>query len=85
MEANGWRLFQHALFRHQYEKLLAEAEQIALKHPETYREHKTLMLLARITQLISEEIPADPAHDRFNQGKTLGKGYRHWKRAKFGR
>lgn len=85
MEVNGWRLFQHPLFKHQFDRLLAEAEQLARKHPDTYRTHKTVKLLARITQLISEEIPADPTHARFNQGNTLGKEYRHWKRAKFGR
>jgi len=42
-------------------------------------------LLAKITTLIIEEIPADPGHDRWNQGSTLGKEHRHWKRAKFGR
>lgn len=85
MEVNGWRLFQHAMFKYQYERLLTEAERIQAQQPDTYQNHKTVKLLARITQLVSEEIPADPAHDRFNQGNTLGKEYRHWKRAKFGR
>jgi toxin YhaV len=85
MIVHGWHLFQHPLFKHQYDKLLAEAERIGEQQPDTYQNHKTVKLLARVTQLNSEEIPADPAHDRFNQGNTLGKQYRHWKRAKFGR
>jgi toxin YhaV len=85
MEVNGWRLFQHPLFKYQYDKLLAEAEHIQERQPDKYKNHKTVKLLARVTQLISEEIPANPAHDRFNQGNTLGAQYRHWKRAKFGR
>lgn len=85
MEVNGWRLFQHPLFKTQYEKLLTETEAIQAHQPDTFKNHRTTKLLARITQLITEEIPADPAHDRFNQGNTLGKEYRHWKRAKFGR
>lgn len=40
--------------------------------------------MKRITDLLTDEIPADPGHDRFNQGKALGAGYQHWKRAKFG-
>lgn len=85
MEVNGWRLFQHPLFKLQYDKLLAEAERIQAQQPNTFQNHKTVKLLARITQLISAEIPEDPAHDRFQQGNYLGKEYRHWKRAKFGR
>jgi|SRR5277367_4014963 len=85
MKANGWRLFQHPLFKDQFDKLLVEAERIKAQQPKTFQNHKTVRLLARITQLISDEIPADPSHDRFNQGNTLGKGHRHWKRAKFGR
>lgn len=85
MEVNGWRLFQHPLFKAQYEKLLNDAENIQAQQPDTYQNHKAVKLLARITQLITEEIPDDPAHDRWNQGNTLGKDHRHWKRAKFGR
>ncbi len=85
MLINGWRLFQHSLFEHQLEKLLNEAERIQAQQPDTFQNHKTIKLLARVIVLITEEIPADPMHDRWNQGNTLGKEYRHWKRAKFGR
>ncbi|MDX1987312.1 MAG: type II toxin-antitoxin system YhaV family toxin [Candidatus Obscuribacter sp.] len=85
MEVNGWRLFQHPLFKAQYEKLLKEAEKIQAQQPDTYQSHRTVKLLARITELITKEIPEDPGHDRWNQGNTLGREYRHWKRAKFGK
>ncbi len=85
METNGWRLFQHSLFRSQFDKLLYEADRLLQTQPDTYKNHKTVKLLARIVQIITEEIPADPAHDRFNQGNTLGSENRLWKRAKFGR
>lgn len=85
MEVNGWQLFQHPLFKHQYDKLVAEVEKLTQTQPETYQNHIKTKLLKRITDLISEEIPADPAHERFYQGKTLGAGYQHWKRAKFGK
>ncbi len=85
MEVNGWRLFQHPLFKDQFDKLLAETERIKEQQPNTFQNHKTVKLLLRVTQLISTDIPADPGHDRFNQGNTLGTNYRHWKRAKFGR
>ena len=85
MEINSWSLFQHPLFKTQFEKLLAEAEHIKATQPDSFHTHKTVKLLAKITTLIIEEIPADPGHDRWNQGSTLGKEHRHWKRAKFGR
>ncbi len=85
MEVNGWRLFQHPLFQRQFDKLLSDAERIQKEQPETFANHKTVKLLKRITDLITEEIPEDPAHSKFNQGNTLGTDYRHWKRAKFGR
>lgn len=85
MEINGWRLYKHKLFARQYDKLLTEAEHIRAVQPANYKKHNSIKFLTRVTQLISEEIPADPAHDRFNQGNTLGVEYRHWKRAKFGR
>ena len=85
MEANGWRLFQHPLFKNQFDKLLAEAQRLKAQQPQTFQNHKTVKLLLRITQLITEDIPADPGHVRFNQGNTLGTNHRHWKRAKFGR
>lgn len=85
MEINGWRLFQHPLFKAQFDKFLGEAERVQAQHPESYQTHQKVKFLARIVQLITEEIPADPAHEKFNQGNTLGKDYRHWKRAKFGK
>lgn len=85
MQANGFELFQHPLFRSQLEKLLADTQKIKKQHPESYHEHKTVKLLAKIIDLINVDIPNDPGHDRWNQGNTLGKEHRHWKRAKFGR
>lgn len=85
MEVNGWRLFQHPLFKVQYEKLLNEADKIRMQQPDTYQNHQTVKLLARITELITKDIPDDPSHERWNQGNTLGTDYRHWKRARFGK
>ena len=85
MEVNGWRLFQHLLFRDQYDKLLKQAAHIKAQHPGDYQSHKTVKLLAKISDLILDEIPSDPRHAKFNLGNTLGTDYRHWKRAKFGR
>ncbi|MDX2106591.1 MAG: type II toxin-antitoxin system YhaV family toxin [Candidatus Melainabacteria bacterium] len=79
-------MFQHPLFEAEYEKLLTQAEKIKARQPDTYQNHKTVRLLARITDLITKEIPEDPErHNRWNQGNTLVTDHRHWKRAKFGK
>ncbi len=85
MNVNGWQLLQHPIFKLQFDRLEAEVQKLARTQPLSYKNHKSTKLLKRISDLISEEIPADPAHARFKQGKTLGAGYQHWQRAKFGR
>ncbi|HEY9676853.1 MAG TPA: type II toxin-antitoxin system YhaV family toxin [Drouetiella sp.] len=85
MEANGWQLYQHSLFKSELNKLIVASEKIKAKEPDSYGEHPTVKLLAKILKLITEEIPGDPGHECWNLGNTLGKEYRHWKRAKFGR
>ena len=41
-------------------------------------------LLAALRALVLERIPRDPLAAEFRQGNTLGRGRRHWFRAKFG-
>jgi toxin YhaV len=84
MKVNGWRLFQYKLFTHQLDKLVAEVKKLQQIQPATYKNHPKTKRLARIRQLMLEEIPADPGHERWNQGNTLGSQFRFWKRAKFG-
>lgn len=36
-----------------------------------------------VRDLIFDEIPANPDHPKFRQGKTLGRAHTHWRRAKF--
>jgi toxin YhaV len=82
--ANGWTLYEHPEFVRQREKLEAVVEARRRKDPEGYRNCDDAKLLAAITKLILEVIPADPAADGFRQGATLGKTRKHWFRAKFG-
>jgi toxin YhaV len=81
---NGWTLYEHPEFIRQREKLEAVVEAHRKKDPEAYRGTDDFKLLAAITRLILEVIPADPAADGFRQGATLGKTRKHWFRAKFG-
>lgn len=84
MKVNGWSLYQYKLFTEQLNKLIGEVEKLRDNQPETYKEHGKTKRLARIRKLMLEEIPADPGSQNWHQGNTLGKEFRHWKRAKFG-
>jgi toxin YhaV len=84
MIVNGWHLYQYKLFTHELDALIAEVKRLQKSQPDTYKSHPKTKRLAKIRDLMLNEIPADPAHDRFNQGNTLGTEQRLWKRAKFG-
>ena len=43
-----------------------------------------IKLLAALRRLMFETIPGDPMRPEYRQGDTLGRGERHWFRAKFG-
>ena len=84
MLVNGWKLVQYKLFTEQLSELISQVDELKTAHPESYRDHPRTKRLARIKKLMLEEIPADPGHAQWNQGNTLGKDFRLWKRAKFG-
>jgi toxin YhaV len=81
---NGWTLYEHPAFTGQREKLQRAVEALQAKDPDGYRSSADAKLLAAITRLILELIPADPGAPQFRQGGTLGKARKHWFRAKFG-
>lgn len=80
---NGWKIYAHPLFLNQFEELLATVENLRAKNPETYRHKNATKRLAAIAKLALEIIPLDPTRTEYRQGKTLGKDYKHWFRAKF--
>lgn len=83
MEAIGWRLFVHRLFREQVERLALRVERLARQEPDSYESHPSAKLLATIRRLILEVIPRNPGAPEFRLGNTLGADNRHWFRAKF--
>ncbi len=80
---NGWTLFRAAAFRASIDPLVAEVARLAAADPDGYRAHPKAKLLARIHDLIFEEIPRDPNAPVYSLGNTLGPAHRHWRRAKF--
>ena len=80
---NGWILYAHSLFLEQFEELLSQVETLRKKYPSKYKSKKKTKLLAAVIKLAFDEIPQDPTHSKYRQGKTLGDDYKHWFRAKF--
>lgn len=80
---NGWVLYAHPLFMSQLEALADKVETLRARDPAGYKRKNVTKRLAAIRKLALEVIPADPARPEYRQGKTLGKDYKHWFRAKF--
>lgn len=83
MKVGDWEVWAHPLFLDQLEALTAAVERARKKDPDGYRSDRDAKMLAAILKLAFEDIPADPAHKRFEQGETLGPARKHWRRAKF--
>ena len=81
---NGWRLFAHDIFARRLRALKDEVRRLRAKDPEGYKGHPTTILLARVFHSITVAVPADPDRRDCRLGKTLGKGYAHWRRVKRG-
>lgn len=84
MQVNDWELFAHPLLLDQLEKLMVAVEKLKAKKPDDYESSANFKLLAALCELMFVTIPADPTRPEYRQGNTLGHGYKHWFRTKFG-
>lgn len=82
-ERHGWKLYRAGAFAATFDALEADVTRLAAERPEDYASHPKSKLLARIRDLIFEEIPRDPNAHVYGLGNTLGDAHRHWRRAKF--
>ncbi|SEL61889.1 toxin YhaV [Roseivivax marinus] len=82
VEINGWRVMTHPALNEQILKLI----EATLKAKAKGQLHidANAKLLASIAKLMFEDVPGDPGASKYRQGNTLGKGRKHWFRAKFG-
>ncbi|MGI8840316.1 MAG: type II toxin-antitoxin system YhaV family toxin [Caulobacteraceae bacterium] len=80
---NGWTLLRCTPFIETLEKLASDVERIQRDRRNAWAAHPRTKLLARIRDLIFDEIPTDPNAPAFALGNTLGPHRRHWRRAKF--
>lgn len=80
---NGWTLLATEEFNRQLASLAAEVEAIRSSDPDGWSKHPKAKFLARVVDIITNEVPSDPSHEAFRQGSTLGEAYKHWFRVKF--
>lgn len=84
VEKNGWDLYNYRIFEAQLKELTQKVTKLKEKDPEGYKRHKLTKLLASVYKAILDDVPSNPADNKFRLGNTLGKEYRHWKRVKKG-
>jgi toxin YhaV len=80
---NGWTLLFWISFRERWDAIRDAAAHARARDPEGYRGAPAVKLLRTVSDLVFKDIPANPDHPRFRQGKTLGSAHAHWRRAKF--
>ena len=80
---NGWTLLATEAFNRQLTSLAAEVEALRAADPQGWQAHPKAKFLARVVDILLNEVPSDPSHKAFRQGSTLGDSYKHWLRVKF--
>lgn len=80
---NGWTLLATEEFNRQLASLAVDVEALRAADPNGWQQHPKAKFLARVVDILLNEVPADPAHKAFRQGSTLGDSYKHWFRVKF--
>ena len=85
MERHGWRLLFYTEFSRQRGRLKDAAERARRRDPGRAVSNSNVKLLRAVDRAILEVIPQDPSRPEYRQGSTLGRDYRHWRRAKIGR
>jgi toxin YhaV len=84
LKSHGWTVMMHPLLIGQVLKLIAASQKAFAKDPAAGAIDPNTKLLSALSRLMFDHIPADPAHEKYRQGDTLGKDRKHWFRAKFG-
>ena len=85
MERHGWKILFHPEVVRQLVELEQASERARRKDPYGFASNANVKLLRAVTRAMTEAIPQDPSCTEFRQGNTLGRGYRHWRRARIGR
>ena len=85
MKINDWELYCTSVFDAIFTKLINDVEMLRAEDPLCCFHHEKAKLLKRVYLAITDDVPCDPIHSKFNLGKnTLGKHRQAWKRVKSG-
>ena len=84
MDRYGWRLLFCTEFCRQRGELKDAANRARRKDPQGFASDANVRLLRAVDRVVSEVIPQDPSRAEYRQGNTLGRGDRHWRRARIG-
>lgn len=79
---NGWALYAHPLFVSRLEEITAAIERAIASDPDGFHHHPAYKLFDAVTSNILINVPSNPAHPCYRQGKTLGRDLLHWFRVK---
>ncbi len=85
MRRHGWTLLFHDCLIDQLRKLHHAARRAQRSDPTGFASNANVKLFHALSRLMLEIIPQDPSRDAYRQGTTLGRHYRHWRRARIGR
>jgi toxin YhaV len=80
---NGWTLLATEEFNRQLASLATDVEAIRATDAGGWQAHPRAKFLARVVDILLNEVPNDPGQKAFRQGSTLGDAYKHWFRVKF--
>ena len=84
MGNNDWEILFFPCFADRYYALIREVKELKSADPLTYKSHPKTKLLARLHNVIWDDVPSDPNHKKFMLGRTLGDEYKEWRRVKEG-
>lgn len=78
-----WLPFLHIHLAARLQFLEAEIKRLQEKCPDKLKGHPKVRLYVSVVEVM-RQIVADPTHEKFLQGNTLGEDHRDWRRAKDG-
>ena len=80
---HGWTILLYPAFRSQLLILWKRVSRVQEQNSTSWQSNGHAKLLKRIVEIILHEVPAAPDSSTFEQGNTIGKDARGWRRAQF--
>ena len=81
----GWTRLRWDACATAWDALVADVVQRRAQDPEGYKAHPRTKFLKRLSDVVLNQVPSGPGHDRYRLGTTLGNDATFWRRAKYNR